>query len=185
MKEATGQSAGLRESRGANRLLPLVVTILLCSCGGADRVGYSRFVDVPADGWAPELTFAFDPEDSDTTRASEAYDLVVSVRYTGAYPYRELWLTLEEFAQEGYLRTDTIQLRLTDGRGHPIGRGKLGLYSVADTVRRNFRVPEGYHVEIGHALTDEDLEGVRNIGLTLLRADASDEDGLKILKPWI
>ncbi len=163
----------------------MAVALLLCACGGIDRVGYSRFVDVPVEGWAPELSFAFDPEDTDSTRRQEACDLVVSVRYTTAYPYRELWLTLEEFSQEGYLRTDTVQLELTDGRGHPVGRGKLGLFTVTDTIRRNFKVPEGYHVEISHALTDEDLEGVRNIGLTLLRGDVSDENGLKNLKPWI
>lgn len=185
MKGATGRTEGLKESQRTNRLLPVAVAVLLCSCGGVDRVGYSRFVDVPVDGWPPEQTFAFDPEETDSARMAQTYDLVVSVRYTTGYPYRELWLALEEFTQEGYLRTDTVQLQLTDGRGHPMGRGKLGLYSVTDTIRRDLKVPEGYHVEIGHVLADEELEGVRNIGLTLLRKGGPEEKGLKFLMPWI
>lgn len=153
------------------------MAVLLCSCSGVDRVGYSRYADVPPDGWPPELTFAFDPEETDSTRTAETYDVMVSVRYTADYPYRELWLALEEFTQEGYWRTDTVQLLLTDGRGHPTGRGKLGLYSVADTIMRDFRLPEGYHVEIGHALADESLKGVRNVGITLLRKGAPEEKG--------
>lgn len=174
MKGKIGLIAGLSGSRKANRLLPVAVAALLCSCIGIDNVGYSQFADVPVGGWPRELTFAFDPEETDSTCAAEAYDLIVSVRYTANYPYSELWLALEEFTQEGYLRTDTVQLSLTNGRGHVSGRGKLGLYSVSDTIRRSFMLPEGYHVEVGHALADEILEGVKNVGITLLRKGASD-----------
>lgn len=161
-------------ARKRNSLAAASLSLLLAwataACSKAhDDVAYSRFTSVPASEWDTLDGREFRMLDNDSVRRTGLYDLVLCVRHDSSYPYRELWLEVEESDMRGVVRTDTVRLTIARSDGSFCGSGRYGLYEVADTVLRSVPQRFGWQFGIRQIMAGLPLKGVNNIGLVLLK----------------
>ena len=152
----------------------LFLFLLTGSCGRLDRVEYSDFRDIEAEGWDPLRYLEFFPWPVDSTRAAYAsYDLILYVRYTGRCTLRQLPLLVESesLAGIGSEKPDTlhVNVELYTAGGNKKGKGPYTIYEVLDTLARDIRVTPGYTVTISNLLDAGSTQGVRSVGLILSR----------------
>lgn len=140
----------------------------MTGCGDHDNVAYTRFVNVPDDGWNTLDGREFHPFDEDTLPTGR-YRMLVAMRHSERYPRTAIWLELEQSDSTGVTRLDTISIPVTDSAGRFLGEGHFGLYEVVDTIPGTVSVTPGWQLSIRHIMRDEDVTGLNNIGLILLK----------------
>lgn len=140
----------------------------LFGCGSHDNVAYTRFVSVPDGGWNTLDGREFSPFDGDTL-PSGRYRLLLAIRHSERYPMTELWLEVEQSDSTGVTAVDTISLPVADRNGRFLGEGHFGLYEVIDTLPGRVSVTPGWQLSVRHIMRDEEIAGVNNIGLILLK----------------
>lgn len=147
-------------------ILLLSVASLLSACDG--QVVYHSFQSLPTTGWLRNDTLSFDVEVTDSLTY---YKLFVEVRNRNNYPYQNLPLAIRYIAEDSIASpTDTIQLILADKDGIWKGDGWGGLYQTA-MAAGSIRIGRSgtYHFQVTHALPDENLPGINDIGIRLER----------------
>jgi gliding motility-associated lipoprotein GldH len=65
--------------------------------------------------------------------------------------------------------TDTITITLADAYGKWIGNGNYGIYEKTDTIYRNVKMDLGYQISVSHAMHEELLSGISDVGIVLKR----------------
>lgn len=148
--------------------------MLSCGCGRINSVAYSEFADFGNDGWErmQVLDFAPWPVDS-AAAASERYDLVLCVRYSGQCRLSSLPLIIESLSlADGSDRPDTLKVNvpLFDKDGRRRGKGPFTVYEVEQPLARDMKLPAGYDVSISNPLDKESTKGIVNIGMILRRS---------------
>lgn len=157
----------------ALRNLSLAVLALLASCsidghyGNGDDNYFSAFATMPDTRWdyATPLTF-----DVDTLRDSVARrgDMLLTVRHTHGYEYRNLWLEVNYDITDSLSRPDTLNVLLADVYGHWRGRGTGPSLQVVDTIARNVPLHRGQQVRVRHIMRLDTLAGIEQVGITFL-----------------
>lgn len=145
--------------------LCLAALMAAASCGSADECGRFRAVD--AEGWNYGDTLLFATPDS-----LQAWhgDIVVAVRHTSTYPYRNLWLEIS-VPGDSLSRPDTVSVSLASADGKWLGRG-LGLsYQSADTVLRGKTITAPT-VAVRHIMRTDKLRDIEQIGLIFFKKEA-------------
>lgn len=131
------------------------------------------------EGWQKADTVAFDlpPEVPAGT-----YQLEVGIRHTGAYPYRDIWLSVTQVDGDSLpSHTDTLHIYLADEKGQWQHEGAVGgLFQATyvwdkpvvwgtDSLGRSFR--------IAHLMRKNPLPGISDVGVRLFfsgRVDAEE-----------
>lgn len=148
--------------------LALCALFLLNACHTDTR--YHVYQSVPGkEGWnkSDSLTFHLPVE----IPVGE-YRMEIGVRYTGEYPYRDIWLSVTESEGDALpSRTDTLHIYLADEKGRWMRGGAIGgLYQhvhvsgkpfifSADSIDRIFRIT--------HLMRKNPLPGVSDVGVRL------------------
>lgn len=154
-------------------LLTILITILLSAgCGKTNlpEVDYSRFYMIPEEGIPQNWVYEFNPTQSDSLSViSKAHNIVIVVRYTYECASEEVVLNLEEMSLDNQKPDSTeLRLRLFDKKGNPAGRRGYGIFEVSDTIRRNFRIGDGYALSVSSPIPDEQTRGIKAIGIVLV-----------------
>lgn len=155
--------------RGVRLCLTVAVLLLMvCASCRDDRTLYHHYQAV-GEEWSAHQECVFElPELAVGTR----YRLLVDVRYTDAYPYRNLALAITHNLSDSTLRqTDTLTCVLRDEKGHPTGRGySLYQLEVPYIVCRTDS-GSGKVVSLSHAMAGEDLllTGISDVGIRLCK----------------
>lgn len=146
----------------SNILLFLLGLLLFCSCNWGKTV-YHRYTSVGR-SWEQNSPVTFDLSE---LRSGKNYQLFIDVRYTGAYPYRDLYLeVLHNLEKSDLIVADTFRLLLGNERGLPVGVGLTGLYQYESLVK-TFVLDGGENttVVLKHLMQDSLLFGVTDVGI--------------------
>jgi gliding motility-associated lipoprotein GldH len=157
--------------RGGVRLAFLLfVWSIFISCDS--DVAYSHFESTDSKGWDRQDEKLFKIVSSDTTEdgcCQGIYDVLLVVRHTDSYPYTKLNISLERASLSLGPLTDTITITLADAYGKWIGNGNYGIYEKTDTIYRNVKMDLGYQISVSHAMHEELLSGISDVGIVLKR----------------
>jgi gliding motility-associated lipoprotein GldH len=99
------------------------------------------------------------------------YNLFINVRNRGDYANSNLWLFVDITAPDYTCIHDTIEYQLALPSGKWVGKGTGGIYSNQFPFRENVYFPiEGtYTISIRHAMRNNPLKGISDIGFGVKR----------------
>lgn len=98
------------------------------------------------------------------TDTVNAYDVLLHIRHTDAYPYQNMWL----FANDGG-KTDTIEFYLADDRGRWLGNGQA-IKDMPVLYRENVVLKDSlYILTLEEGMRDIVLRGISEIGVEIVR----------------
>ncbi len=155
--------------KSLSKLAPaiIILVIFLTSCD-SNMVFDSSFT-LPANGWNEKSAVEFkDVVVSDTLAL---YNFYISVRNTDAYRFSNFYLFLTTKLPNGKLGRDTIEIKLAELNGKWLGQG-FGHYKDNQIlVRKALRFPVSgkYDFLIEHAMRQEVLTGINNVGIRIER----------------
>lgn len=146
----------------------LVVAMLAWVLAGCDStVFYADDQRVDETGWNLGESLEFDVDVPDSTTF---YNFLIDLRNTNDYAYANLFLFVNTTFPDGSVAYDTLGCQLADpGTGEWYGK-QSGNYvderiPFKDNVR--FQMPGHYHFEVRHAMRDDNLAGIKNLGLRI------------------
>ena len=149
-------------------VLGLVVAISIAACNS--DIVYENSVRVANPVWHADSAARFEIEIADTTLAYQSGILICN---SGDYLYQNLWLFVTEIAPDSTITCDTIQYFLADGYGRWLGSGIGSLYTNIYYYKEDLHYSqEGvYAYEIRQGMRDEELKGIVNMGMQILRKE--------------
>lgn len=149
----------------------MAIVALLVACHG--RRTYHSYQAVDAQCWSATDTLRFTP---DALSEDGLYSLLAGVRVNEHYPYRDLWLVVEQRTPSAATTTsphtehvsrDTLHVLLTDAKGNWLTQGVV-LHTSEDVVtatRLTHDNPPEFLVY--HIMRDQNLKGVMEVGLKI------------------
>lgn len=152
---------------------------MMPGCGPISVADYSGFVNIPSEGMPTGWEYEFSPEASDSgIKLTGNYDVIIAVRYTNQCPSKSVILNIEELSL-AHEKPDsaTVEIQLFDNDGLPLGKSRYGVNETFYTLRKDYKVPEGYVISISSPLSTEATAGVKAVGLLL-----EDEDNREKIK---
>jgi gliding motility-associated lipoprotein GldH len=128
---------------------------------------FSEFHSFPEAEWARSEKANFDVNIEDS---SLKYDVFLEIRNNNDYPFSNLWLFVNITAPDGKQRMDTINVELADIYGKWYGKG-ISLYSYSFPYDSDMHYPGSgvYTYSVRQGMREEILEGISDIGLTVLK----------------
>jgi len=156
-------------------ILGILLAVFATACHNISRIDYSSFVEFPEEGMPQSWEFDFNPTASDSAMViSGHHDIVVVTRYTKACTSRSIILNIEEISfSRAKPDTFSLEIKLFSNEGVPLGKGIYGVYEIADTIRRNVSVDNGYSISLSSPLPREKTVGIKALGIVLPRNDSS------------
>lgn len=148
-----------------NRLVFVIVFCFLVSCETSTHEEYRGFEN---DTWHADSVVVFEYNINDTTKL---YNIDLNIRYTIDYKFQNLFLFLT-----GSLK-DTLDIKLKQKDGTPLGRGLTDIREITVNVAENKKyVKRGrYVLSIEQAMRygDEEsvlqLDYIKDVGLIILK----------------
>jgi len=166
--ERSNQGSGLfRKLSIKKRALAItIVASMFFSCN--NNIVFSEFQPVQNKKWDKQTEFVFQFEMKDV---SIPYNISLQLRNSRLYPYRNLGIILEESDFSGISILDTIECMLTDSLGKWTGNG-ITLFQNQFLLKENYHFPDtgAYTMSIRHAMLDDRLTGIEDIGLLIEKA---------------
>ena len=143
-------------------MIPVLIALCACDTG---RI-YESNVKIPAGGWQYTEHARFEADITDTISPCNIY---INIRNNSRYKNMELWLFVNVYSPAGFMERDTVQIMLADHRGKWLGHGLGDKFDVRMVFRKSVRFPVTgkYVFEYEHAMRDELLVGIEDIGLRI------------------
>lgn len=143
---------------GKRIVLTVLSSLTLVAC--TNKVMFADYQSVPVTGWSADSVLTFRAPVTDTTHA---YNILLHIRHTDAYPYQNMWL----FTGQNGLPADTLELFLADDRGRWLGDGHATI-AMPVLYRENVRFTDSvYTLTIQHGMRNLLLYGVSEIGVEI------------------
>ena len=151
--------------RKANWIWVAMFATLIFSCGKAEF--YEQSEEIPNGEWHQAFVVSFEVDIKDT---EAGYDIYLDYRNTDSYPYNNIWIYLETMYEGKLARVDTIPYVMQGPDGKWLGNHSGSM--IDNHVKINdkeirFRKAGKYKFKIRHAMRDEPLYGITDVGLTL------------------
>lgn len=133
---------------------------------------YSCFHHIENGKWYRDSVLVF-TIDSLISTAGHGYDVTVELTTNHSYPYRDLWLQIDQDLTDSLVRTDTLRCLLADEHGRWLGSGTGGLSQLSLYYRSFIPRDSVYHyrLTIHQIMEDEILRGVEKVGIKVVRSD--------------
>lgn len=155
------------------RNLSVALAVMLAACsidghyGNGDDNYFSAFASMPDTRWdyASPLTFAVDTLRDSVARRG---DMLLTVRHTHGYEYRNLWLEIDYDVADSLSRPDTVNVILADVYGHWRGHGSGPSLQVVDTLAHGVALRRGQQIRVRHIMRLDTLPGIEQVGITFL-----------------
>jgi len=130
-----------------------------------NQIVFSDFQPVKDKMWDKQEEFLFHFEIRDI---SVSYNMSFQLRNSGIYPYRNLWILFGEMSPSGISTKDTLEYKLADESGKWTGSG-ITLFQNQFPLRESYHFPDTgkYTISIRHAMRDNQLQGIENVGLLI------------------
>lgn len=149
-------------------LMAICLASTLGSCRRVENVVYSEFEVLGSGGWDPNYILSFAPMPVDSiVSPGDCFDLILTARYLPKKGISEIPVEITEEDENGVMAEHRITLHLRDSKGNPRGRKSVSLYEISDTIKRNFKLPDGYLIEMASLSPLSNTEGLQSVGLTM------------------
>ncbi len=140
--------------------------LLLLSC--QDTVVGEKNVDLPESAWAKDA-LAHISMDAPNENTANDYRLIINLRHSEDYPYRNIFLFITTTAPDGAAIRDTVEYELANESGQWLG--KVGRYWIDHRLlyRSHIRFPQQgeYQFGIQQGMRADTLYGIGAVGLRL------------------
>lgn len=139
----------------------------VAACGSSDR-DYSRWVDIPASGWAYGDTLELVPVDT-SLRDNDSLvrrGLRLGLTHTNNYPYSNLWLEVT-YRGEKFSYRDTLNITLADVYGRWLGSGFGANYQYEVMLNPCADIDLTRPVAVRHIMRVDTLRGLDRIGISV------------------
>lgn len=155
-----------------NHLLRASMTLfaglwMLVACTPDDNA-YSDFKTMADAEWLYTDSLEFAPVN--TADSTVCGSLLVAVRHTHGYRYRNIWLEVSYpaagiGAESTAIVRDTVNVELADSRGHWLGKGSGASFMREDTALRRFTLRRGVPVRVRHVMRLDTLHDIEQVGV--------------------
>lgn len=137
--------------------------LMLLSCQRKPVLAHSHFVHLPVNGWMRSVPLRFEPEYDDSALT---YSLTLAVRHDISYPYRNLSLVVDFFADDSVVTRKAVDLVLADPYGNWTGGGFGTLYQDTVSLAAVIDPLDVRSIVVWQAMSDCDtLVGVVDMGI--------------------
>ena len=153
-----------RSSRSSSlgKTLFLIAAMALAVAACSRLPVYSHYEHIDGESWRRDDTLTY----TTTVRDSANYHLILGLRATNAYPYRQLTVNVDMKVNENE-ELSPLTIDITDAEGEMQGSGNT-IYSydvpIGDVVLGS---NDTLTVSIHHAMSKFSLPGITDIGLTV------------------
>jgi gliding motility-associated lipoprotein GldH len=151
---------------GINLYLLIIFPLLVLAFGCNEKIVYENNHKTDEKGWHLDQVLAFEFEVKDTT---ELYDIFLNVRNTTDYGYSNLYVFFQTNFPDGRTFRDTVEMTIADRQGKWTGKGFGKLKANSFHFRKDVWFPEVgmYEFTIQHAMREETLKGISDMGLRI------------------
>ncbi len=140
-----------------------VMVLCVTACQRKPVMATSSFVNLPAAGWMASAPLSFTPAYGDS---SVAYDLILAVRHSNGYRYRNLSLVADVIDDHATASRKTLDISLADEFGNWSGGGFGSLYQATVPLASGVTPQQARHVVVWHTMAGCDtLLGLVNVGI--------------------
>lgn len=150
----------------------LLLIIGLVSCGPESH--FEEFIEIKDAKWNYRDRASFEFNIDDTL---PAYDINIGMRINKDYPYKNIYLLVNQISpkQDTLLRRIEIVFNGEDGRWY--GKKTGNLYEYIIPFKKNITVSDTglYKLEIEQNMREEELSGIYNIGVQVVKKQFSSE----------
>lgn len=147
----------------------LFLIFLLPVLSACDRdVVFSGSSAMDKNTWNLNNKVVFEVPVSDTLNSS---NVLFTIRTGSSYPFRNLYLFVSTISPDGKTISDTLQYFLADEKGEWYGKGFGDIKELNLPYKSNVYFPRKgtYRFSIQHGMRTEDLKGVYDFGLRVVR----------------
>jgi gliding motility-associated lipoprotein GldH len=140
--------------------------ITLSSCNR--DVLFSESAVMEKNSWNLMNILTFSVPVTDTVNSN---NIIFTIRTGTSYPFRNIYLFVSTTSPDGKVISDTLQYELADEKGKWLGKGFGDIRELSLPYKSNvyFPVKGSYHFNIQHGMRAEDLKGVYDFGLRIVR----------------
>lgn len=153
-----------------NNLIQYVIGVLMFACllSCSQKEVYYEFASIPQNKWSVSNEICF-VVDSIYINPSSGYDINVEITHSVAYPYKTLWLYLDQTIQDTIFIRDTLECLLTDEVGKWRGSGNGSIRQISFEYKKGISIDTAKHNQIciSHAMQDFLLKGIERVGLKI------------------
>lgn len=146
-------------------LLSILTLLLTISCHYEPT--FQQSISIPNSTWNKDNIVKIEVAAVDTV---SYHDIYFDIRNLNSYPYSNLYLFVSVVAPNGDYVVDTIEYRLADDYGSWLGKKSSRIWDCRLPFRNFVRFAQegSYTFSIQHGMRDEELEGILDVGLTIL-----------------
>lgn len=149
----------------------LILTVVLPGACAPGERDYSRWRNLPSEGWMYADTVSLVPVDTALVGNDSVVTgggLNVALRHSNDYPFSNLWLELTYIDANGGAVRDTVNVRLADVFGRWLGIGFGAEYQQEVLVSRvNIDITKP--VRLRHIMRVDTLRGIDQVGVSVIR----------------
>ncbi len=148
------------------RFLYILLPIIFLSCGKG--ILYEEFRTIPGAKWDKGEEKLFEAHVEDT---SGIYNIYVSVRNSGEYRYRNLFLFVNTASPAGQVVRDTVEILLANEKGKWMGKGFGGIWETEKIYKRQVQFPvKGVYVfSVQHGMRTDTLHHILDAGIRIVK----------------
>jgi gliding motility-associated lipoprotein GldH len=165
--------AGIRKSLKIDNFKPVLIIIIfiiiIYSCN--NKIVFEDYQILKNSEWSQDSILVFVINITDSTKI---YNLSLSVRNEGRYPYSNLWLFISRISPSGKELKDTVELTLATPNGNWLGSGLGYLYEKKYPYKLNIYFPGkgNYVINVRQGMRTENgiLKGIHDFGICLEKA---------------
>lgn len=141
----------------------LLVLLFGCTSNGA----FEKNEQIPNHEWnysqQPELNFTI-------TDTSGVYNVLITLRHTDAYAYKNLWLFVStKQPGDSSFRKERFELNLQDAEGRWIGSGMNDIHELRYPLFTDIRFTKqgNYTIRLQQTMRDNPLQHIMNAGIRI------------------
>jgi gliding motility-associated lipoprotein GldH len=141
-----------------------VVFSFLLSCD--DGAVYHRFQPIKNNSWNKQDIVDF-LIDSLFVDPYKRYDVELEIVNNNQYPYRNIWLLVQQNMTDTAFVSDTVEITLADPQGKWLGKGSAGLYQLSVPYKTSVTLDSmrAYLVRIRQVMKDNPIKGIEKVGV--------------------
>lgn len=158
-----------RNTKASSGLMLVFFPFILFFLAGCSKgVVFDNNKSIESDVWKSDQVIRFDVPVEDTVHI---YKFYLNLRNTTSYRYANIFLFIDSTFPDGKQARDTVECILADPSGKWLGKGISNIRDNQVLLRRGLRFPQkgNYIFEFEQAMREQELKGIMDIGLRIVR----------------